>query len=70
MHSPKRKKNNSIDNYIKYSFFADHSFEDEKNNNDKRGNEKSKFYKNPNFLTQQLKVEILKERNIKKKKKY
>ena len=69
MHSPKRKKNNSIDNYIKYSFFDDHSFEDEKNNNDKRGsNEKSKFYKNPNFLTQQLKVEILKERNIKKKK--
>ena len=69
LHSPKRKKNNSIDNYIKYSFFADHSFEDEKNNNDKRGsNEKSKFSKNPNFLTQQLKVEILKERNIKKKK--
>jgi hypothetical protein len=27
LHSPKRKKNNSIDNYIKYSFFADHSFE-------------------------------------------
>ena len=69
LYSPKRKKNHSIENYIKYSFFADKSFEDEKNNSDKRNsNEKSKFYHNPSFLTQKLKVELLKERNIKKKK--
>ena len=68
--SKRKKKNHSIENYIKYSIFADKSFKDEKNNSEKRtSNEKSKFYHNPNFLTQKLKVEILKERNIKKKKK-
>ena len=70
LYSPKKKKNNSIDNYIKYSFFADKNLEDEKNNNDKNSssNEKIKIYKNPNFFTQKLKMEMLKERSIKNKK--
>ena len=67
LYSPKRKKKNLIDDYIKYSFFADKNIKDKKINIKKIQNEKTKIYKNSKFLTEKVKIELLKEKNIKNK---
>ena len=68
--SPKKKKNNPIENYIKYSFFADNNLKDkifnEKSESLKK--EKSKLFNNSLKVAQKLKIEELKEKNIKNKK--
>lgn len=70
LNSPKKRKNNPIDNYIKYSFFADKNIKDKIMNDKSESlkNEKSKIFNNSLNIAQKLKVEELKERNIKNKK--
>ena len=69
LYSPNRKLSNSIDNYIKYSFFTDNLQNDSKYTTDKKlKNEKLKLIQNSNFFKQKLKVEMLKEQSIRNKK--
>ena len=69
LYSPNRKLSNSIDNYIKYSFFTDNFQNHNKYPIDKKlKNEKNKLFQNSNFFKQKLKVEMLKEQSIKNKK--
>ena len=69
LYSPNRKLSNSIDNYLKYSFFTDNLQNDNKYAPDKKiKNEKLKLIQNSNFFKQKLKVEMLKEQSIKNKK--
>ena len=69
LYSPLRKKNNSIDNYIKYSFFANKDFNDNMNNFSKKLKiENSKILKTSGFFRQKVKAEKIKEKNIKNKK--
>ena len=69
LYSPNRKLSNSIDNYLKYSFFTDNLQNDNKYAADKKiKNEKLKLIQNSNFFKQKLKVEMLKEQSIKNKK--
>jgi len=69
LYSPNRKLSNSIDNYLKYSFFTDSLQNDNKYTTDKKlKNEKIKLIQNSNFFKQKLKVEMLKEQSIKNKK--
>ena len=65
LYSPNRKKSNSIEDYIKYSFFSDKNLKDKKYNNEKYENEKSKIFKNSKNYMQKLKIEMLKEKHIK-----
>ena len=58
MNSPKREKNNSIKDNIKYYFLT------EKNNNVKENKDKNILYKHSKFFTYKLKAEILKEKSI------
>ena len=69
LYSPNRKLSNSIDNYLKYSFFTDNLQNDSKYTTEKKlKNEKLKLIQNSNFFKQKLKVEMLKEQSIKNKK--
>ena len=69
LYSPNKKLSNSIDNYLKYSFFTDNLQNDNKYTTDKKlKNEKLKLIQNSNFFKQKLKVEMLKEQSIKNKK--
>ena len=69
LYSPNKKLSNSIDNYLKYSFFTDSLQNDNKYTKDKKiKNEKLKLIQNYNFFKQKMKVELLKEQNIKNKK--
>ena len=69
LYSPNRKLSNSIDNYLKYSFFTDSLQNDSKYTTEKKlKNEKLKLIQNSNFFKQKLKVEMLKEQSIKNKK--
>ena len=66
--SPKKKKNNKFENYIKYSFFSNINIDDKKYNMKKSENEKSKIYKNSKNYIEKIKIEELKDKNIEKKK--
>ena len=65
--SPRKKKHNKIENYIKYSFFADKYIDDKKLNN-KSFREKSKIYRSSKNYIEKVKIEELKDKNMKKKK--
>ena len=70
IYSPKKKKNNPFDNFIKYSFFSDKNIKDKINKDKSESIKKGKsiFFNNPLNASQKLKIKTLKENNIQYKK--